>query len=237
MALEPRSLGDFASERDAEEERPLEGLWFTLDGERFEFGGGDVNILTVSELASMALTGEDGLDQAATMASMHMSLKAAMGGECTNPEHADPKRPRWKCPGEYARFSAHVTEHKTPVSVVLQIVQMVNEAAQEEVEAATGRPTQRQSGSSAGLPGRDAQLSQLMRSDLGDVVTPGAPQAQPVGGPELPSLSVVRTEAETAEGERQAQQLARQAARNAALSVRTRQPAKGKRGGKARRTA
>jgi hypothetical protein len=229
-----RSIGEFTSERPAEEEFPLAGLHFVLDGEKFAFEGADVNVLRISELAQKALAEHDDESNAASMAGLGLSLKTAMGSECRNPRHGK------RCPGEYWRLMGHIDAHNTPVSVVIDIVQMVNEAAQQEVEASTGRPTQRQSGSSGGLPGRDAQLSRLMSADQGDFAVEGDYQPQPPA-PD-PSIQTLRLTVEKPEpvslaAERAEQEASRRKARNAATGVRTRPPAKKGSTSKGRRTA
>lgn len=225
---EPRSLGDFRSERPADEEFPLAGMHFSLDGQPFWFDGTDANILRISELAEMALTGGGGEENAAAMASMGLSLKTAMGNKCTRRGH--PKG----CPGEYRRLMAHVDEHRTPPSVITDIMQMINEAAQEVIEGATGRPTRRPSGSSAGRPGRDAQLSRLIASEKGDIAVEGEPQEQPPPPP--PGLATLGAVTEDTRDPGMTEREEQAAARTVAL-MSQRRPAKRKGQGKARRTA
>jgi hypothetical protein len=233
MADEIRSLGDFSSEKPADEEFPLAGYWFRLDGEQFFFDGTDANILRIAELAEMAIAGDEGEAGAANTAALGISLKTAMGSACVRAEHPE------NCPGEFRRLMNHADKNSTPTSVILDIIQMVNEAAQREVEAATSRPTQRRSGSSAGAQGRDAQLSRLMLSGEGDIATDGQPgQVQPPTPVGVPTIGQARVDADVID-ERTEQEMARRAAQNAALTVRPRarrQPAKAK-GGKGRRTA
>ena len=138
---------------------PLAGVTFTLDGVTFSCAGG-LRMLDVSELAETAAAGLDSRDPAA-VAAITQFLRLALGD------------------AEYRRFRAHTREHGTPDEVILDIIAGLNEELGAGVEAATGRPTVPQPGSSPGLPDPDERVSKVVSLGTGDVrVMPAGPKAK-----------------------------------------------------------
>lgn len=144
------SIGDFSSTRSADEENPLEGLEFTLDGEVFRLEG-HMSILELSELARHAVIGDADLKDAATSAMLAESLCQAFGES------------------EYDRFRAHTRKHHTPDEAILAITAGINELVQSRVEEMTARPTEQRSRSSRGRSEREQQISRVISLQTGDV--------------------------------------------------------------------
>jgi hypothetical protein len=143
---------EFTSAPDPEDVNPLDGVTFTLDGTEFQCGG-RLSILDLSDLArKITDAGEDTPEaQAGMAATMSSSLVMALGE------------------AEYARFRAHVRTHRTPDRVVIDIMQMINEAIQAAVEQVTARPTRPSSPSSTGAGDRAEQISRVVSAGFAEV--------------------------------------------------------------------
>jgi hypothetical protein len=170
------SIGEFTSERSAEEENPLEGLTFRLDKETFALEG-HMSILQLSELARHAVGGEDAMKDAAASAMLAESLSQAFGAE------------------EYDRFRKHVRDHGTPDEVVLAITAGINELVQSRVEEMTGRPTGQRSRSSRGRSKQEQRMSRVISLQTGDVQVVeegGTDDPAQTGGPTLTGTVVAK---------------------------------------------
>ena len=155
VPLDPRNrrnLGSFSSEKPGDYEpdlNPLEGIEFTLDGERFRCLG-QMDMLDKSELALLALsTTEMRSPQGVAMISQFLQL--AFGSE------------------EYLRFKWHVRSEKTPDETVVAILKKISEAVGVGIEAETGRPTRPRSSSSRGPSETDERVSRVISLAGGDV--------------------------------------------------------------------
>jgi hypothetical protein len=140
------------------EVNPLAGVFFTLDNERFDCEG-ELSILELAELARVATAGVD-LQEAATLGLIAEQLRQAFGDEV------------------YGRFRQHCRKHKTPNSVLLQILADLNEEMQGIIAEATGRPTQPQSPSGPGEPEQGDRISRVVSMQTGDVQVVRLPEPQ-----------------------------------------------------------
>jgi hypothetical protein len=154
-ALNPRrrlDVGEFTSDPpdDYEENlNPLDGIGFTLDGERFECKG-ELDLLDKSELTMLAMSSLDTRSPEA-VAMISQFLRLAFG------------------PQEYLRFRAHVRSHRTPDDTQLAILAGISEVISEALQDATGRPTRPRSSSSAGPSETDDRVSRVISLGTGDV--------------------------------------------------------------------
>lgn len=160
------SFGEFTSEKPADYQNPLEGLFFSIDGERFDCAG-EVSLLDMSDLSRIALTNAAMVD-VADNASVSQMLLQALSNDCTLSHDHDAKDARCRA-GEYDRFRAHCREHKTPDETVTLIIRQLNEAVQQNVERLTGRPTGPQSPSSSGPAETGQQTSRVISLQAGTV--------------------------------------------------------------------
>lgn len=138
-----------AREQAADEANPLEGVYFELDGQRFECQG-KVNILDTSEMAAAADAALDTRDPEG-MAIISRFLKAAFG------------------PQEYRRIRAHFHAHDTPDELMLDIIGGIVEDVEGNVAALTARPTRSLSGSARGRQARGGRTSRISALQQGDV--------------------------------------------------------------------
>jgi len=151
---------EFSSKsKSAEDTNPLTGFKFKLDATEFECKG-RLSVLDLSDLARRVGTaGGEGSNpedmdpdqMAAVVGSMSESLLMAMGTQ------------------EYERLRRHVRANGTPDSVVIEIMQMVNEQIQSATEAEAGRPTEPSSPSSTGPGATDDRISRIISFQSGDV--------------------------------------------------------------------
>jgi len=151
---------EFSSKsKTAEDTNPLAGFKFKLDAAEFECQG-RLSVLDLSDLARRVGTAgngnlsEDDMDpdmMAAVVGSMSESLLMAMGSK------------------EYERLRKHVRVNETPDSIVIDIMQMVNEQIQSVTEAEAGRPTEPSSPSSTGPGATDDRISRIISFQSGDV--------------------------------------------------------------------
>jgi hypothetical protein len=151
---------EFSSKaKSAEDTNPLTGFKFKLDATEFECKG-RLSVLDLSDLARRVGTagGEnanpedmDPDQMAAVVGSMAESLLMAMGTR------------------EYERLRKHIRANETPDSIVIEIMQMVNEQIQSVTEAEAGRPTEPSSPSSTGRAATDERISRIISFQSGDV--------------------------------------------------------------------
>lgn len=157
----------FTSDIDTAEpdSNPLEGLWFDVDGERFDCEG-DVNHLEASELAAAATAGVDPRSPAG-YGIIAQFLGVALG------------------PVEYMRYKAHVQQNKTPVEVSIAIMNRISERLEVGLEQATGRPTGPPPRSSGGRAASAERRSLVISLQHGDVteVPPTDPRVAGAGDP------------------------------------------------------
>jgi len=147
-----RNLGSFTSgkpEGYEPEPNPLEGIEFTLDGERFECKG-ELDLLDKSELALLALSSQD-IRSPQGVAMISQFLQLAFGSQ------------------EYMRFKWHVRNNKTPEETQVEILTRVSEAVGIFMEAETGHPTGPRSSSSRGPSATDERVSRVISLAGGDV--------------------------------------------------------------------
>jgi len=71
-------------------------------------------------------------------------------------------------PAEYARFRAHLRQHRTAVETLVEIMQAANEVMEAAVAADTGRPTEPPSRSSAGRTARADRTLQIISLPEGE---------------------------------------------------------------------
>lgn len=146
-------MQEFTSELPEGEEpefNPLAGVKFMLDGTEFECSGA-LSVLENSELADMATAGVTADSQRGS-ARLARSLRLALGDE------------------EYERFRAHcLAPPRTPDKVILGVMQAINSAAADNIEAEADRPTEPSVPSSGGPQETDGRTSRVMK--LGGDVT------------------------------------------------------------------
>jgi hypothetical protein len=140
---------------------PLEGVTIPLDDEVFRCEG-ELSMLESSHLAAVAMS-PGAMSDAAEAAAIAFALQQALGD------------------AEYKRFREHCQVHDTPPRVVIDILQGINGAIAEGMEAATGRPTGRPEPSSPGPTGQDDRISKVVSFQRGtvEVVAPPAGAAHP----------------------------------------------------------
>jgi hypothetical protein len=129
-----------------EQERPLAGLSFELDGETFTCDG-TVRVFRLSAMTRAARAG----DQEAMAAIMAESLFMALGAD------------------EYARFYEHTNTHDTPDETVIDIMTWLNEQAEEKAGEQAGRPTRRRPSSPGGPQDQGERMSRVISLASGDV--------------------------------------------------------------------
>jgi hypothetical protein len=122
---------------------PLDGVTFDLNGETFTCYG-RVSMFRMAEtarrLAATQAAGEN-IGMAMAAESMHEALGAA----------------------EYARFVDYFIAGGIGDDVIMAIIQDINDQAQANVEATTGRPTVPSSGSSSGEPAPEGQPARTIK--------------------------------------------------------------------------
>src|SRR5260370_1041077 len=117
-----------------ERQSPLAGLPFSLDAVPVACEG-QLSTLDLSELAGMAVQGDEG-NAPQAIATLAAFLQIALG------------------PAQYVRFRNHCREHKTDDDTLIAIMQMINGHIGVFVEAETGRPPCPQPSSSDGPAAR-----------------------------------------------------------------------------------
>lgn len=158
---------EFTSETGPEDREPdyitLPTITFTLDGEKFstvQKMDGDT-FMTWSELGMAAA---DDIDAESPEGAAYVArfLRAGLGI------------------AEYGRFRRHLRRHKTPVSVVLEVVAGIQEEMTEAVQETTGRPTGPSSPSSTGDAAQDERTHRIVSLQTGEVTfAPPPPAKQP----------------------------------------------------------
>lgn len=134
----------------AEDVNPLEGVTFTLD--KIEFAcKGRLGLLELSDLALLETQAQSDQRSAAASAATAAFLRTALGDD------------------EYARFRAHTAAHRTPATVILAVLDGINEEMAARMEAATNRPTAPSSGSAPSPPGQEGRISRALSLATGDV--------------------------------------------------------------------
>ena len=147
-----RNLGSFSSDKPPgyqPDPNPLEGIEFTLDGERFECKG-ELDFLDKGELALLATSSLD-INSPQAPAMMSQFLQLAFG------------------PQEYLRFKWHVRRSKTPEDTQVEILTRISEAVGIWAEQETGRPTRPRSSSSRGPSAKDGQVARVISLAGGEV--------------------------------------------------------------------
>lgn len=125
---------DFSSHPDGgsgqELPNPLNGIYVTLDGTRFDCEG-RISLLDRGELAMLAMSHAD-ITSVAGIAGMTQFLQLALGQ------------------AQYLAFKAHTYERRTPPERIMEVVHYLQVTVAETVEEMTGRPTTPPPSSSAG---------------------------------------------------------------------------------------
>jgi hypothetical protein len=149
----------FSSKASAEDVNPLQGFKFALDNVEFRCDG-HLSVLDLSDLARR-VQGSTGLTDSelqenpdamtAAVGAMSSSLLMAMGE------------------AEYERLRRHIRAQRTPDSVIIEIMQMINDRIQSSVEAQAERPTGPSSPASSGPAETDERIARVISFQSGDV--------------------------------------------------------------------
>ncbi len=169
-----------------EEENPLEGVKFELDGVTFECLG-RLSVLDTSEMAAAAMNAVDS-ESPEGAAVISEFLRMAFGAEV------------------YRMFRAHVRRHRTPDETLLEIIAGLNEEVEGKIAVMAGRPTQSPPGSSDGRTGRGARSAQLRSLGPGDVSVVPEAEADPALAEERKQQAAARRAARGGKPKRPARQ-------------------------------